>query len=121
MLLPWAMIGVSGALANDCIGGVSATLPIHVGPGRYTPGVSVDPAEVFRLRMSGHSFRAIATLLGVSLGSVQRALKRRVVLEGVDDDDDMPDEVIVAELVDDGEVLAVHRVSSMTSSARRNR
>ena len=36
----------------------------------------VDAAEVLRLRLAGHSFRGIATLLGTSLASVQRALKR---------------------------------------------
>jgi hypothetical protein len=54
----------------------------------------LDSEQVAALRAEGHSFRAIAILLGASLGAVQRALKRRADAEAVKygyDDEDDPD------------------------------
>jgi hypothetical protein len=44
--------------------------------------------EVARLRAAGYSFRATARTLGMSLGAVQRALRRVEASVDLDDDDD---------------------------------
>jgi hypothetical protein len=72
----------------------------------------LDAERVVALRAEGHSFRAIAALLGASLGAVQRAVKRhdtgltiRVDDYGPDDDDDAGE----AGLFDDYEPAAPFR------------
>jgi hypothetical protein len=54
---------------------------------RAYAGRVLDAEHVARLRAEGHSFRAIAALLGASLGAVQRALKRHQQADEYDDDE----------------------------------
>jgi hypothetical protein len=46
--------------------------------------------EVAGLRAEGYSFRAIATMLGMSLGAVQRGLRRAEETPPDDDDGEVP-------------------------------
>ena len=43
------------------------------------PRVAVDAAQIARLRASGHSWRAIANKLGVSVGTVHAAIQKRSI------------------------------------------
>jgi len=55
---------------------------------RATIRAMLDGEHVAALRAEGHSFRAIAAMLGASLGAVQRALKRHHQRDDDEDDDD---------------------------------